>query len=105
MVADHARCWARRQNITDPVHLARAKDLRVGFATARVAQERAAREAVRYQGDGHPVILRALSDDDALFGITSPDPDPAPVPLLSGAAGPAGTPTAEDTDAKNARTR
>ena len=79
VVADHARCWARHQNITDPVHVARAKDLRAGFAVARTARARAAGQAVRYQGDGHPVILRALSDYDALFGITSPEPAPGAV--------------------------
>lgn len=80
VVADHQRCWARRQTVTDPGHVGAAKDLRAGFAEVRAARERAARAGVRYQGDGHPVVLRALPDYDALFGVdfgTQPAADQA----------------------------
>ena len=82
VVADHVRCWARHQSITDPAHVVRAKELRADFAVVRAAREQAARAQVRYQEDGHPVMLRALPDYDALFGVhfevTNPDTHRAP---------------------------
>jgi hypothetical protein len=35
-VADHERCWARHQTITDPAHLAAAKAMRASRALAAV---------------------------------------------------------------------
>ena len=40
VVADHARCWARHQTITDPEHTAAAKRLRHGRALLRPAADR-----------------------------------------------------------------
>jgi transposase len=57
LVADHARCWARHQTISDPAHLAAAAGLR-----------RAHRAAA-----GRPtepeVELRCLADYDVAFGL------------------------------------
>jgi transposase len=60
LVADHRRCWARHQTISNPGHLAAAAQLRhdraavVGQATRRDAEE---------------VQLRCLADYDAAFGL------------------------------------
>jgi transposase len=56
LVADHERCWARHQTITDPTHLAAAVRLRV---------ERA---AVSHRGEAE-VQLPCLADYDAAFGL------------------------------------
>lgn len=77
IVADHSRVWARRQVIKDPAHEHAARAMRAAHAAAKVARERQARDAlraaaasgVRYQGDGTPVQVRALSSYDELFGI------------------------------------
>jgi transposase len=57
LVADHARCWARHQTISDPVHLAAAARLRQAYRAAA----------------GHPaepeVELRCLADYDTAFGL------------------------------------
>jgi transposase len=42
LVADHERCWARHQTITDPAHLAAAKTLRAGRRLAAVPGPREA---------------------------------------------------------------
>ena len=57
-VADHARVWARHQTLSDPVHIAAAR-------TLRIAHRRAA-TVVRDDGQ---VQLRALADYDAAFGL------------------------------------
>jgi transposase len=56
-VADHDRCWARHQSITDPAH-------RDAAAQLRAARRLAAMPAVRTD-----VEHRALSDYDRLFGL------------------------------------
>ena len=53
--------------ITDPDHVATAKELRGSFNAARAAA--AARKTSRAHGDGHVVALRALPDYDDLFGV------------------------------------
>ena len=70
VVADHARSWASRQVITDPVHVAVAAGLRTAF-TARTAAMRGPAATA-----GAAVGLRALSDYDDLFALTSPAPRP-----------------------------
>ena len=74
-VASHPRCWAVRQTITDPAHVASAKTLRAAYQ-ARTAASRgpAARAAIT-------VGVGALSDYDALFSLPTPPgagqpPDP-----------------------------
>jgi transposase len=57
LVADHQRCWARHQTISDPVHLAAATRLRAEH-----------RDAHR-QPEEPEVELRCLADYDQLFGL------------------------------------
>lgn len=57
LVADHDRCWARHQSITDPSHREAA------------AQLRAARRLVTVAVDATEVQHRALGDYDRLFGL------------------------------------
>ena len=56
LVASHPRSWARRQTITDPVHVAAAARLRAGYQQPRQA------------GDDSGLV-RDLADYDARFGI------------------------------------
>ncbi|ANY05802.1 IS21 family transposase [Pseudonocardia sp. HH130630-07] len=77
IVARHSRSWAQRVVVNDPAHLATAQALRREFAARREAGARAARQ----HADGHTVVLRALPDYDALFGVDfdpTPDLDPNP---------------------------
>ena len=69
VVAAHERCWAHRVVVTDPAHVATAKGLRAAFSADRAARERAARQGGRHHEDGTTVMLRALPDYDALFGV------------------------------------
>lgn len=81
-VASHPRSWAKRAVITDPAHVATAKVLRREHAQRRDANQALARR----HADGHTVVLRALPDYDALFGVdftaaartptAAPDADP-----------------------------
>jgi transposase len=64
VVASHPRSWARQAVVTDPAHQAAAAAMRQALALDRAARERARRHA-----DGHAVMLRALPDYDALFGV------------------------------------
>jgi transposase len=58
LVADHARCWARHQTLSDPVHLAAA------------AQLRHQRALLGHQpSNAEQVQLRRLADYDAAFGL------------------------------------
>jgi transposase len=59
LVADHARCWARHQTLSDPVHLA---------AAARLRQQRAALATDTRHGV-EEVQLRRLADYDHAFGL------------------------------------
>jgi transposase len=56
LVADHVRCWARHQTISDPDHLR---------AAARLRAERAAVTGP----DETQVQLRCLADYDVAFGL------------------------------------
>jgi len=78
VVAEHERCWAHRVVISDPAHVAIAKGLRAAFSADRAARERAARQGGRHHDDGTVVMLRALPDYDALFGVDF-TPNPAPL--------------------------
>jgi transposase len=60
LVADHLRCWARHQTLSDPAHLAAAAQLRYDRAALGVANAR------RDQGE---VQLRSLADYDAALGL------------------------------------
>jgi transposase len=60
LVADHARCWARHQTISDPAHLAAAAQLR---------QQRAALGATNPRHGAEEVQLRLLTDYDHAFGL------------------------------------
>ncbi len=62
VVARHQRSWAKQGVITDPTHVAAAHHLR------HDAYQRA-RRPQRAHADGHAVVLRALPDYDALFGV------------------------------------
>jgi len=75
LVADHERCWARAQTITDPVHLDTARDLREQVR----CRVRAAGPAARAR-PGEVVARRALTDYDRLFGLPAAPPaaDTAP---------------------------
>jgi len=70
LAASHRRSWAKNAVVTDPAHQAAAVRMRQALAADRAARERARRHA-----DGHAVMLRALPDYDALFGV---DFTPAP---------------------------
>jgi transposase len=58
LVADHARCWARHQTITDPDH---------AQAAARLRDQH--RHASRDELGGPEVELRCLADYDTAFGL------------------------------------
>jgi transposase len=60
LVADHGRCWARHQTISDPDHLRAAAALR--------AEHRSVSRA-----DGSEVELRCLADYDQVFGLHDHD--------------------------------
>jgi transposase len=60
LVADHGRCWARHQTLSDPAHLAAAAQLR--HQRALVGQAAGHRDADEVQ-------LRCLADYDAAFGL------------------------------------
>jgi transposase len=60
LVADHVRCWARHQTISDPVHLA---------AAAQRRHQRAVLGATNAGRDADDVQLRRLADYDAAFGL------------------------------------
>jgi hypothetical protein len=83
LVACHVRSWAKRAVVTDPAHVETAKLLRREHAARRDADTRQARR----HGDGHAVMLRALPDYDALFGIDAdaltPTAAAAPEPTSS----------------------
>lgn len=69
-VARHDRSWAKHEVITDPDHRERAAQMR-----RQLGLDRQRRQALRQHGDGHQVVLRALPDYDALFGVDfTPDP-------------------------------
>jgi hypothetical protein len=79
VVARHPRSWTKHDVVRDPAHVAAAAVLR------REHQHRrnAVRAQQRQHTDGHTVVLRALPDYDALFGIdpndfTAPTPTPTP---------------------------
>jgi transposase len=59
LVADHRRCWAHHQTISDPAHLAAAAKLRHDRAEIGAANRR----------DQGEVQLRCLADYDAAFGL------------------------------------
>jgi transposase len=58
LVAEHMRCWARHQTISDPVHLQAAAQLR---------HQRAG--LGRHPSHAEEVQLRCLADYDAAFGL------------------------------------
>jgi transposase len=59
LVADHGRCWARHQTLSDPAHLQAAAQLRHDRAVVGAAGRR----------DQDEVQLRCLADYDAAFGL------------------------------------
>jgi hypothetical protein len=58
LVADHGRCWARHQTLSDPAHLQAAAQLR---------QQRAV--LGRHPKHAEEVQLRCLADYDVAFGL------------------------------------
>jgi transposase len=60
LVADHGRCWARHQTLSDPAHLQAAAQLR---------HDRAVAGASNTRRDVEEVQLRCLADYDAAFGL------------------------------------
>ena len=75
LVADHDRSWARAQNVTDPAHVATAKDLRSAFQTRQRATGPGGHSVVRA---GDVVARRALSDYDTVFGLAPAAAPPQP---------------------------
>lgn len=63
--ARHARSWAKHGVVTDPAHQATAAAMRQALAIDRQSRQ----AATRQHADGHAVMLRALPDYDALFGV------------------------------------
>lgn len=64
-VADHERCWAKHQNITDPAHVTHAKGMRTEFAREKRGQEQQRRTRRESQ-----VRFLTLDEYDALYGNT-----------------------------------
>jgi hypothetical protein len=60
LVADHGRCWARHQALSDPAHLQAAAQLR---------HDRAVAGASNTRRDVEEVQLRCLADYDQAFGL------------------------------------
>ena len=58
LVAEHDRVWAKHQTISDPLHVAAARALRIAHRQAATATR-----------DDGQVQLRALADYDAAFGL------------------------------------
>ena len=79
VIACHQRSWAKQGVITDRAHAATAKALRHDFHERRRAHQRSIDRQVRAHADGHTVVLRALPDYDALFGVDF-DPTPEDIP-------------------------
>ena len=61
-VADHRRCWAKDQVITDPAHVATARVLRAEYGRIKAQRSAPPRQAM--------VGTRDLASYDALFGLT-----------------------------------
>jgi transposase len=59
LVADHGRCWARHQTLSDPAHL----------AAAQLRHQRALVGQAAGHRDADEVQLRCLADYDAAFGL------------------------------------
>jgi hypothetical protein len=70
VVARHARSWAKHGVVTDPDHRATAAKMRQALALERQSRQ----AATRQHTDGHAVMLRALPDYDALFGVDFTNP-------------------------------
>jgi len=68
--ARHARSWAKQAVVTDPEHRATAAKMRHALAE----DQRRRQAATRQHADGHAVMLRALPDYDALFGVDFTNP-------------------------------
>jgi hypothetical protein len=68
--ARHVRCWAKHGVVTDPDHRATAARMRQALALERQSRQ----AAIRQHADGHAVMLRALPDYDALFGVDFTNP-------------------------------
>jgi hypothetical protein len=65
LAARHTRSWAKQGVVTDPAHAATAQQMRHALALERQSRQ----AATRHHADGHVVMLRALPDYDALFGV------------------------------------
>lgn len=87
VVADHRRCWAKHQTITDPVHVEIAKLLRRRFS--QVKRDRAAAlaygnqpggrpETAAHEGLGEQVAVRDTGSYHDLFGVNFHSHEPAP---------------------------
>lgn len=63
VVADHARCWANQQVITDPGHVTTAKALRAEYHHIR--------QQSTHTAAPDEVVYRPLSVYDELFGLTT----------------------------------
>jgi hypothetical protein len=70
LVAHHVRSWAKHLVITDPDHVATARQMRQALAEQRRAQQQAQQNGARHHSDGHPVAIRALPDYDALHSYS-----------------------------------
>src|SRR5581483_11040843 len=65
LMARHDRSWAKQGMLTDPAHQTTAAKMRQALAIDRQSRQ----AATRQHADGHAVMLRALPDYDALFGV------------------------------------
>jgi transposase len=68
--ARHTRSWAKHGVVTDPHHQATAATMRQALAIERQSRQ----AGIRQHADGHAVMLRALPDYDALFGVDFTNP-------------------------------
>ena len=69
IVARHARSWVKQDLVSDPTHVATAAVLRRDYRDRRAVHQRQLDRQARRHADGHTVMLRALPDYDALFGV------------------------------------
>jgi hypothetical protein len=58
LVAEHRRCWANHQTLTDPIH-----------ADATATLRRRTTQTASWQTAASEVEIRSLSDYDAVFGL------------------------------------
>jgi len=92
VVGVHDRCWSSHQSITDPAHVAAAAGLRTAFKARTTAMRGPTNTSTSTSASGGravagvAVAVRALSDYDTLFALTTPVPAAPSAAVLAPAA-------------------